>query len=132
MAGGRVTHASVRNDPPDADDWGLITRPIGGGPGPPIIVSQVQPAIGVQTVVPASAVTVTLLAANAGRLGATFYNNSPSRLIFLRLGAGASLATFTVRMMPRSFYEVEWPTYTGIVTGIWNVASGDCQVTELT
>ena len=131
MAGGQVTAPCTRDDPPDLDDFGLCVR-IVGGIGPIVIVSQVQPTIGVQTVVPASAVTVTLLAANGARLGASFYNNSPSRFIFLRLGAGASTAVFTVRMAPRSFYEVEWPTYTGIVTGVWNIATGDCQVTELT
>lgn len=133
MAGGRVTHAAVRNDPPDADDWGLVTRPIGGGVGPPIVVSQVQPTIATHTIVPASLVTVVVLAANPARLGMTFFNNSPGRLVYLRLGLGAAVGAFTVRMMPRSFYEPAWPTYTGVVTAIWPAgAGGDLQITELT
>lgn len=133
MAGGRVTHPAVRNDPPDADDWGTVVRPIGGGVGPPIIVAQVQPTTATHTIVAASAVTVVALAANAARLGVTFFNNSASRVIYLRLGLGASSAAFTVRLMPRGFYEVAWPTYTGVVTAVWGGgAGGDLQVTELT
>jgi hypothetical protein len=130
MAGGFVTHPSVRNDPPDPDDWGVVVRPIGIGV---IIVSQTQPTTATHTVVVATVVPTVLLAANAVRLGAVFYNNSAGRFLFLRLGAGATTVAFSVRIGPQGFYEVEWPTYTGIVTGVWSAgAPGDAQITELT
>jgi hypothetical protein len=128
----RVTHPAVRNDPPVADDWGMVVRPILGGI-PIIVVSQAQPSIATHSVVAASVVTVTALVANAARLGAAFHNNSAARVIYLRLGAGAALGAYTVRLGPRAFYEIPWPTYTGIVTVIWGPgAGGDLQVTELT
>ncbi len=130
MAGGIVSHPAVRNRVPDADDWGIVSRVIGGGGF--VIVDQIRPSISTVTGVPRSAVTVTLLAANALRRGAFFYNNSPGRM-FIKLGAGALTSSFTVSMTRGGFYEVQWPTYTGIITGIWTAGgAGDVQVTELT
>ncbi len=80
----------------------------------------------------ASAIVNTLiLAANANRLGATIYNDSNSRL-FLKLGAVASLTSYTIRLGAQDYYEVPF-FYTGIIDGIWDpVASGDARVVEFT
>ena len=80
----------------------------------------------------ASALANTLiLAANAGRLGATIYNDSNARL-FLKLGAAASTTSFTVRLGAQDYYEVPF-NYTGIIDGLWSpVASGSARVTEFT
>lgn len=88
------------------------------------------PSTGTCTSVAASATVVTLLAASASRLGATVHNDGPNNL-YLRLGAGASLAAFSVRIPAQGYYEVPY-RYTGVITGIWDVASGDARITELT
>lgn len=84
------------------------------------------------TSVAASAASVTLLALNADRRGATIFNDSAVANLFLKLGATASLTSFTVKMGPNSFYELTFPTYTGVIDGIWDVAVGSARVTELT
>lgn len=80
---------------------------------------------------PVAAVADTLvLAANVNRLGATIYNDSTA-LLYLKLGTGASLTSFTVRIAARGYYEVPF-NYTGLVHGYWSVATGAARVTELT
>ena len=83
------------------------------------------------TSVASATVNTLILAALPGRLGATIYNDSNSRL-FLKLGAVASLTSFTVRLGSQDYYEVPFQ-YVGIVDGIWapNV-SGSARVTEFT
>ncbi len=83
------------------------------------------------TNVTSAAVNTLILAANAGRLGATIYNDSNSRL-FLKLGAVASLTSFTIRLGAQDYFEVPFQ-YTGIIDGIWDpVASGFARVVEFT
>ena len=78
----------------------------------------------------ASASNVTLLAANAARLGATFYNDSTA-ILYLKLGATASATSFTVKMQPDDYYEMPYGYY-GIVDGISASATGVIRVTEIT
>jgi hypothetical protein len=78
-----------------------------------------------------SAANQTLLASNANRLGATIHNDSTVAL-YLKLGATASLTSFTVKMAADSYFEVPYG-YTGIIDGIWaSDASGAARITELT
>jgi hypothetical protein len=124
-----VTYPTVRNDDPASDDWGVVARLV----GPPIPIEFAQPTIGTLTIVPASLVTVVLLAANADRLGALIHNNSPSRFLHVRLGPGATTSAFTARLPPQSLFTLPFPAYTGVITGIWTAGSpSDAQVTELT
>lgn len=81
------------------------------------------------TSVPASIVTVPLLAANPLRRGATIYNNSSAEL-FIKLGAGASSTSFTFRAGTNAYFEIPF-NYTGEVTGIWTTANGAALVTEV-
>lgn len=76
--------------------------------------------------------SVDLLVVNALRLGATLYNASDGDM-FVRLGTPATLADFTVRMVPNAYYEVPF-NYRGVITAIWAVATtaGFATVTELT
>lgn len=128
MAGGQVTGAAVRNDPPEPDDFGLVTRPI---LTLPIVVVPQPAATSVVTTVGSVLVSTTLLAANPDRLGATIYNDSNSQL-FVKLGAGASIASFTIRLETQGYYEVP-ARYVGVIDGIWTpVVSGAARVTELT
>lgn len=88
-------------------------------------------ATGTTSSVNDSASSVTVLAANAARLGATVYNDSTVAL-YLKLGATASATDFTVKIAADGYYEVP-SGYTGIIDGIWaSDASGAARVTELT
>lgn len=79
--------------------------------------------------VASSATVVTLQAANGNRRALTVYNDGTKNL-YLKLGSAASLTSFTVKIGARGYYEVPG-NYTGIVTGIWDVASGEAYVTEV-
>jgi hypothetical protein len=80
-----------------------------------------------------SASSVTLQALNADRLGLIIVNDSAATL-YVKFGAGASTTSYTVKLGPDETYSL--PTdgwrYTGIVTGIWDSATGSARITELT
>lgn len=81
------------------------------------------------TNVSGSASSVTVLALNAQRRGATIYNDSTA-ILYLKLGATASTTSFTVKMQPDSYYEVPFG-YTGVIDGIWASATGSARVVEI-
>lgn len=81
------------------------------------------------TNVAASASSTTVLAANAARLRAWLYNDSTIP-VNIKFGATASATSFTKRMAQDEFFVVEG--YTGRIDGIWDSASGNMRVTELT
>lgn len=95
----------------------------GGGGGAPAPFSSV-------TTVPASTSTVTLKAANASRNGVAVFNDSTSD-IYIKLGAGASTTSFTVKGGVSFYYETPF-NYTGIITAVWSSATGNARVTEVT
>lgn len=81
-----------------------------------------------------SATVVTLIASNANRLGGTVYNDSTA-ILYVKLGATASLSDFTVALSPLTssiggYFEVPF-AYTGIITGIWASATGNARVGEI-
>lgn len=83
------------------------------------------------TSVAASASSVTVLAANASRLGASVYNDSTA-ILYLRLNsAAASTSAFTVQVSPGFYYEFPF-RYVGAATGIWASATGSARVSEFT
>lgn len=83
------------------------------------------------TSVPDSATSVTLLASNAARAGATIQNDS-TEILYVKLGTTASLTDYTVKMVAAAYYEVPFG-YTGRIDGIWaNNSTGAALVTELT
>jgi hypothetical protein len=130
---GPITGAAVRNTPPDPDEWALVVRPIIAGI-PVIIIAIAGPTAGVTTTIPISVVPAVFLAANAARLGATINNNSPNRFLYVKLGAGVGLASYSVRIGPQGYFELPFPAYTGVIEGVWNaVTPGSfATVTELT
>jgi hypothetical protein len=77
-----------------------------------------------------SASSVTLLASNANRKGATIVNDS-SAILYVKFGSTASTTSYTVRMVSNAYYEVPF-NYSGIITGIWASATGAARVTEIT
>lgn len=83
------------------------------------------------TSVAGSATSVSLLAANAARKQATVYNESTANL-YLKLGATASITSYTVKITAGGYYELPRSGYTGAVDGIWDAANGNARITELT
>ena len=75
-----------------------------------------------------SASAVNVLAGNSARRWASIHNDSPA-ILFLKFGTGASNTSYTVRMVAQAYYEVE--RYNGVITGIWQTATGSAKVTEL-
>ena len=86
----------------------------------------------VQTSVASSATSVTILAANPHRRGASIANASTS-ILYLRLqdagGAATATTAHTVQMPSNTYFEVPFG-YTGIITGIWASANGQANITE--
>lgn len=79
-----------------------------------------------------SATSISLLATNANRKGATFHNDS-TEILYLKLGTTASLTSFSARLLPNGYYEIPSCGYTGAIDGIWAAnASGAVRITELT
>lgn len=85
---------------------------------------------GTLTQVNSSATSVTVLASNTSRKGATFYNNSTA-ILYLAFGSTASTTAFTVPLAASTFFEMP-SGYNGIVSGIWATANGNVEVTEIT
>jgi hypothetical protein len=81
------------------------------------------------TTVSASTTSVSILAANPQRKGATIWNNSNNNL-FIDFGATASAAAFTAKLFSQGYYELPF-TYTGVISGIWDGTNGACFVREL-
>jgi len=93
-------------------------------------VSTAAPSAASTANVNASATVVTILAANAARVGAMIYNSSTTGTLYVKLGSAASLTSWSVQLDPGGYWEMPRRYYTGIITGIWTVASGDAKVTE--
>jgi hypothetical protein len=94
-------------------------------------VKQTRSTTANQTNVASSGSSVTVLASNAARLGATVYNDS-TQILYLLLGTGtASTSVYTVQLGSQSYYEVPF-NFIGQLTGIWASANGFARVTELT
>lgn len=93
---------------------------------------ELRPTTGTHTNVNDTASSTTLLASNASRLGATFFNDSTSTL-YLKCAATASATSFTAKLDPGGYYELPQPAYTGIIDGIWSAdASGAARIVEFT
>lgn len=85
------------------------------------VVTQVASTIG----------AVTLAVSNTKRVAFSLYNASANPL-FMKLGASASTASYTLMMVASGYYELARPIYNGIITGIWQTANGFAYVSETT
>jgi hypothetical protein len=88
---------------------------------------------GTQTQVPDDASSVTILAANSNRLGATILNTSTVTLYLRLSSSAATTSNYTVALVANAYYEVPF-WYSGQITGIWasDPGTGNANVTELT
>lgn len=121
-----VDTAEVTNAAPGAGAFGLVVRIAGTVP-----VSFAAPATSTVTSVALSVVVATILASNASRLGAILWNNGAQQA-YVKLGAAATTASFTARLANQSEWEIPFPVYTGIITGITSVGTATMLATELT
>lgn len=97
----------------------------------PLPVAEGGAATSAVTSVNDSATSVTLLASNASRLGASIFNDSTS-ILYVKLGTTASAIDYSARLEPQGYYEAP-AKYTGRIDGIWSSDStGAAKVTELT
>lgn len=144
-----VGPAPIVNSPPAANEWGQITRPIidspisiegtvGGTPitiegvagGTPIAIAETFPTTTDVQVIPAAIVLTVLATANPNRRGLTIYNDS-NRTLYVKLGANASLISWTTKLFQDDLYELPSPVYVGDVTCIWAAGiGGNAVVTE--
>lgn len=97
-----------------------------------IAITPVPCTVGTVTSITASSSASTLLASNANRQLASFYNNS-SQALYMLVGnsTAASATNFTLTMAANSYYETP-VRYTGVVSGAWVGASGSALITEYT
>jgi hypothetical protein len=122
-----VDTAEVVNAAPGAGAFGLVVRIAGTVP-----TSIAQPATSTVTSVAMTAVVATILVANATRMGVILWNDGNNN-VFVKLGAGATTASFTVRLASKSEWELPFPVYTGQITGICAAAlTATMLATELT
>lgn len=72
-----------------------------------------------------------ILASNANRILATIYNGA-SKNMYIKLGTTASTSSYTVILLPSSYWEIP-QDYTGNIDAVWaSGVSGNALVTELT
>jgi hypothetical protein len=91
-----------------------------------------QPSTVSRTAVNASASSVALVAANAGRVGLAIFNNGSTDLHLAYGTTAATTTSFSVRVSPGGFYEapVGWAVLA--VQGIWSGSpTGTAQITEV-
>jgi len=69
-----------------------------------------------------TAASVALLAANASRKAATFYNDGPA-VVYVQVGAAASATSFIIAMQPQSYFELPRPCYVGAVNAFGAVGN---------
>lgn len=93
------------------------------------VVSQQRSSASTKANVAGSASSVTILAANTARRGASIWNDSSAILYLDLTGGTASATSCSVKLIADAFYEVPFG-YTGLITGLWASATGSARVTE--
>lgn len=88
---------------------------------------------GSPTSVASSLTAVTVLASNATRKGAAVYYDAAAILYVLAGTGTVSSSLYTLKMGAGFYTYYEVPaSYTGVISGIWSVATGSALVTEYT
>jgi hypothetical protein len=89
-----------------------------------VTTKETRAATPTQSSVAGSASSVSLLASNANRLGATVYNDSTA-VLYVKLGTTASTTSYTTQISANEYFEVPF-AYTGAIDGLWTSATGKC------
>jgi hypothetical protein len=97
-----------------------------------VIVDHVVVATAGVSAVSASGTAKTLAASNVNRRALIVYNDA-SHDMLVKYGAGASAASFTVRIKSKGYWEMPQTLYSGLVSAIWENATptGNAMVTEV-
>jgi hypothetical protein len=103
----------------------------GATTGTPIPTKAARSSTATHTNVGGSASSVTVLASNANRLGASVFNDSTAILYLDTTGGTASATNYTVQIGASAYFEMPFG-YTGAITGIWASATGSARVVEYT
>lgn len=119
--------------------WSLIVYNGGasGGGGSTVTTTPVAAATATLANVAGSASSVTLIALNTARLGATIVNDSTA-VLYIKYGSTASATSYNYVVAGSiGGVGVTWempasPRYTGIITGLWASATGNARTNELT
>lgn len=96
----------------------------------PLSIKEVSSTTPVQSSPSVTNVNTLILALNADRLGATIYNEGAATC-YLKLGATASITSYTLQIVTGGYYEVPFD-YTGIIDGITSAGTAQLRVTEIT
>lgn len=99
--------------------------------GTPLNVTSDAASTGTMSSVAASTSSVQLLAANANRVGAAFFNDSTNTMYLAVSATAASLTAFTIKCLPGTYTDLD-VSYTGIINAIWNGTNGACRITQWT
>lgn len=84
------------------------------------------------TSVVSAAVSTSILASNANRRMAILVNDT-DKAVYVKLGATASVTSYTYRLTPLQTLELPFPIYTGAIDAIWDSSpTGSMRVTEIT
>ena len=92
-------------------------------------IADVPGSVGTTTSEAASLSAITLKNSNQLRKSLKI-NNDSTGILYVREGAGASTSLYTWRLVPNAIVIID--DYAGIVTGIWDVATGNAVITETT
>jgi hypothetical protein len=93
------------------------------------LVKGVRSSSPAQTSPSVTVASTVILASNANRLGATIYNESGA-ICYAKLGATASLTSYSVQIAIGGYYEVPF-AYTGAIDGITASGTAILRVTEI-
>lgn len=118
--------AAVLNAAPGAAAYGLVVRIAGS-----VAVSFSKPTTATVTSVAMSTTSATLLALNTAREGAILWSEGVAD-VYVKLGATATTASYSLILRRNSYFELPSPTYTGVIDGITAAGTATVLATEIT
>lgn len=74
--------------------------------------------------------STTILASNTLRKGGYIFNDSTA-ICYVKLGASASITSYTLQIASKGYYELPPPVYNGAISAIWAAVNGSVLVTEI-
>ncbi len=96
-----------------------------------VTASQLTSATATLTNVAGSATSVSILTSNTARKGMAVYNDSSSAM-YLAYASSSSTTTYTVKIPANNLFEMPvTPVYTGAMSALWDTATGNARITEL-
>lgn len=139
----------VMNSTPGGSEYGLVVRQAGTATvsitGTPTVTISGTPTVtvsgtvtttpststtGTVTSVAGSATSVTLLASNSSRKGGLIFNQSTANL-YVKFAATATTTSFSYWLAPNGLGDIP-ASYTGVIDGVWDSATGNARITEFT